>query len=68
VSTEAKYVVLLHALQVCCVIATEALMATLDGGKVGGLTYIKTLTAQMGPFLDIWTSLLSRPHNATGPP
>jgi mTERF domain-containing protein, mitochondrial len=47
-SIETEYVVLCRVLQVRCVDATKALVDAVDGGKVGGLTYIKNLTAQMG--------------------
>lgn len=32
--------------------AAEALVAVLAGGKVGGMTYVKSLTARMGAFVD----------------
>ncbi|KAJ1287671.1 hypothetical protein BS78_02G029000 [Paspalum vaginatum] len=49
---EAEDAVLRRALEVRRAVAAEALVAALGGGKVGGLTYIKNLTARMGPFVD----------------
>ncbi|KAK3126333.1 hypothetical protein QOZ80_7AG0555000 [Eleusine coracana subsp. coracana] len=44
--------VLRRALEVRRAVAKEVLVATLRGGKVGGMTYIKNLTARMGRFVD----------------
>ncbi|CAN6209275.1 unnamed protein product [Urochloa humidicola] len=49
---EAEDAVLRRALEVRRAVAGEVLVAALSGGKVGGLTYIKNLTARMGPFVD----------------
>ncbi|WVZ61808.1 hypothetical protein U9M48_011623 [Paspalum notatum var. saurae] len=49
---EAEDAVLRRALEVRRAVAAEALVAALGGGKVGGLTYIKNLTARMGLFVD----------------
>ncbi|CAN6213053.1 unnamed protein product, partial [Urochloa humidicola] len=50
--SEAEDAVLRRALEVRRAVAAEALVAALSGGKVGGLTYIRNLTALMGPFVD----------------
>lgn len=44
--------VLRRALEVRRAVAKETLVAVLHGGKVGGMTYIKNLTARMGRFVD----------------
>ncbi|KAL6647803.1 hypothetical protein ACP70R_015240 [Stipagrostis hirtigluma subsp. patula] len=49
---EAEDAVLRRALEVRRAVAAEVLVATLHGGKVGGMTYIKNLTARMGRFVD----------------
>ncbi|CAL5076943.1 unnamed protein product [Urochloa decumbens] len=49
---EAEDAVLRRALEVRRAVAAEALVAALSGGKVGGFTYIRNLTALMGPFVD----------------
>ncbi|XP_062189482.1 transcription termination factor MTERF2, chloroplastic [Phragmites australis] len=49
---EAEDAVLRRALEVRRAVAAEVLVAALSGGNVGGLTYIKKLTARMGRFVD----------------
>lgn len=44
--------VLRRALEVRRAVATEVLVAALRGGKLGGMTYVKNLTARMGRFVD----------------